>query len=94
MNRAVELLAQSRKSGSGRGGRRRSEPLRNLGDHPAKSGEILVLSGRYGPYLQWNRTNVSIPKTIDPATMSIDTAVELIAAKSANKRRRKKTTKR
>ena len=94
MNRAVELLAQSRKSGSGRGGRRRSEPLRNLGDHPAKSGEILVLSGRYGPYLQWNRKNVSIPKSIDPATMSIDTAVELIAAKSANKRRRKKAAKR
>ncbi|MCY3874620.1 MAG: type I DNA topoisomerase [Rhodobacteraceae bacterium] len=94
MNRAVELLAQSKRFGSGRGGRRRSEPLRILGDHPAKSGEILVLSGRYGPYLQWNRKNVSIPKTIDPATMSIDTAVELIAAKSASKRRRKKATKR
>ncbi len=94
MNRAVELLAQPKRSGSGRGGRRQSELLRNLGDHPADSGEILVLSGRYGPYLQWKRKNVSIPKTIDPATLSVDMAVDLIAAKSANGRTRKKATKR
>ena len=88
MNRAVELLAQSKRSG--RGGRMRVELLRNLGDHPAKSGEILVMSGRYGPFLKWNGKNVSIPKTIDPATLSIETAVELIAAKSVKKRTRKK----
>ena len=88
MNRAVELLAQSK--GTGRGGRKQVEPLRNLGDHPAKSGEILVMSGRYGPYLKWNGKNVSIPRTIDPATLSVETAVELIAAKSASKRTRKK----
>ena len=94
MNRAVELLA--RRKASSRGGRPRIEPIKSLGDHPEGKGEILVMPGRYGPYLKWNRKNVTIPKDIDPAGISMEKAIELIAAKAntTKSRTRRRSTKR
>ena len=40
-----------------------------------------VLEGRYGPYVTDGETNASIPKGIDPATISLEDARGLIDAR-------------
>ncbi|HLQ44306.1 MAG TPA: type I DNA topoisomerase, partial [Planctomycetaceae bacterium] len=59
----------------------------SLGMHATEGLPIYVLNGPFGPYLQVGDVvdgepkpkRVSIPKTIDPATMSLDMAMKLLA---------------
>ena len=84
MNRAVELLAEKR-ANPGRGRGAAAKPLRELGEHPQEGGPINVMEGRYGPYVKWQKVNATLPKGVDPSEVTLDTAVELIAEKSARK---------
>ena len=52
---------------------------RTLGDYEGK--EVSVGVGRFGPYVRYDKTFVSIPKENDPMTLSLDQAIELIRAK-------------
>ncbi len=79
MNRAVELLAQ--KQSRGRGGAS-AEPIKELGEHP-DGGPIQVMPGRYGPYVKWAKVNATIPKEKAPEDLTLDEALELIAAKAS-----------
>jgi DNA topoisomerase-1 len=79
MNRAVELIAAKRT----RGRPAAAEPLRGLGEHPESGGEMAVMEGRYGPYVKWGKVNATLPKGTDPADVTPEMAVELIAAKQA-----------
>ena len=80
MNRAVELLAQK----AARGGRGASaKPLRELGEHPSEGGPVNVMDGRYGPYVKWGKINATLPKGVEPDSVTMEMAVELIAAKQA-----------
>ncbi|MFV0474762.1 MAG: topoisomerase C-terminal repeat-containing protein, partial [Pikeienuella sp.] len=79
MNRAVELIALKR-ANPGRG-RTAAAPLRELGEHPS-GGRIALMEGRYGPYVKWEKVNATIPRDSDPATLTLETALELIAAKA------------
>ncbi|QIE54351.1 type I DNA topoisomerase [Pikeienuella piscinae] len=79
MNRAVELIAVKR-ANPGRG-RTAATPLRELGEHPS-GGKINLMEGRYGPYVKWEKVNATLPKEADPATLSLEAALELIAAKA------------
>ncbi|MEM7188807.1 MAG: type I DNA topoisomerase [Pseudomonadota bacterium] len=81
MNRAVDLIA--RKAAKGRRGAAQ-KPLRELGDHP-DGGPVNVMDGRYGPYVKWEKINATIPKDKDPAAITFDEAIELVAAKAASK---------
>ena len=47
----------------------------------AEGEEILANNGRYGPYLQFDGTYVSLPKTEDPITITLEVARELVNAK-------------
>ncbi|MEJ6394321.1 type I DNA topoisomerase [Gymnodinialimonas sp. 2305UL16-5] len=94
MNRAVELIAEK---AAGRGGRgQAAAPLKELGEHPSEGGPVQVMKGRYGPYVKWAKINATLPKDLDPETVTMDKAVELIAEKQAKggkgtgKRRAKK----
>jgi DNA topoisomerase-1 len=78
MNRAMEVLAQKAARGPGRGA---AQPLRELGAHPA-GGAVAVHAGRYGPYVRWEKVNATLPKGIDPAAVTLEQAIELIAAKA------------
>ncbi len=81
MNRAVELIAQK---AAGRGTRgQAAAPLKELGEHPNEGGPVQVMKGRYGPYIKWAKINATLPKDVDPETVTIDRAVELIAEKIA-----------
>ncbi len=89
MNRAVELIAQK----AARGGRgAAATPLRELGEHPQNGGAINVMSGRYGPYVKWEKVNATLPKDVEPETVTMEQAVELIDAKAATKGKGKRKT--
>jgi DNA topoisomerase-1 len=83
MERAVELLKAKKKRGRGR------EPMRELGDHP-DGGAVNVFDGRYGPYVKHKRTNATIPDGMDPKSITLDEAVDLVAKKRAKKKGKKK----
>jgi DNA topoisomerase I len=83
LNRAVSLLAE-KKAGSGRGrGRAAPSALKTLGDHPTEGGPITVRAGRYGPYVNHGKVNATLPKDVDPETVTMDMALELLAAKAS-----------
>jgi DNA topoisomerase-1 len=82
MNRAMELIAQKAARGSGRAA---VKPLRVLGEHP-DGGEVALYEGRYGPYVKWEKVNATVPKEIEPEAVTLEQAVELIAAKAPKKK--------
>ena len=76
LNRAVTLIDEAP-------GRAKSRALRALGDHPADGKPVEILSGRFGPYVKHGRTNASLPKDEEPETLTMERAVELLAARRA-----------
>jgi DNA topoisomerase I len=82
MNAAVAKLADAANGGGrARGGSR--EPLKAFGPHPESGAEIKLMEGRFGPYVTDGTTNATLPKAIDPATLTIEKAVELLAERAA-----------
>jgi DNA topoisomerase-1 len=79
-NRAIDLIVQ-KESGAGSRFGRSAEPGRALGDHP-EGGVVTVKSGRFGPYVNWGKINATIPKGTDPASLTLEQAAELLAAKA------------
>lgn len=80
LERALEILAEPKR---GRGGKK---AIKDLGSHPTEGKPIAVFEGRYGPYISYGRTNVSLPKDKDPKAITLDEAVSLIAEKQAKKK--------
>ncbi|MDA9163829.1 type I DNA topoisomerase [Rickettsiaceae bacterium] len=54
----------------------------HVGKHPETDEEILMGIGKFGPYLKYQNKFTSIPKDIDHFTVSVEQAVEIIAAKA------------
>lgn len=89
--RALEMLAQP-KQGRGRGAA--AKPLKEIGAHPADKEPVNLHDGQYGPYVKHGKVSASIPKGRDPMTVTLEEAVELLAAKAgAPKRTKRRTTK-
>jgi DNA topoisomerase-1 len=63
-----------------------------LGDHPDGNGKVLAKSGRFGPYVEYNKIRATLPKSISLEEISLDQAIELIIAKAAKPPRTKKKT--
>ncbi len=84
INRAVVLLAE-KKAGGGKGRFQRAAPtvLKELGEHPSEGGKVQVLSGRYGPYVKHGDVNATLPRGKEPAALTMDEAVQLIAERAA-----------
>ena len=78
LRRALELLAQPKQS---RGRRAGPAPLKELGPHPADQKPVALYEGQYGPYVKHASVSASIPKGRDPASITLDEAVELLAAR-------------
>ncbi|GAA6199961.1 type I DNA topoisomerase [Aquicoccus sp. SU-CL01552] len=88
INRAVDELAKK----AARGGRgAAAKPLKELGEHPTEGGPVNVMDGRYGPYVKWGKINATLPKETEPADLTMDQAVALIAEKAAKKKPARKT---
>jgi len=78
LNRAVTLIAEKASNA-----RAKSQALKELGEHPELTGPVQVMKGRYGPYVKHGKVNATLPKSQDPETVTLEQAVELIAAKAA-----------
>ncbi len=87
LDRAVQVIAEA----PARGGS--AKVLHELGEHP-DGGPVQVLDGRYGPYVKYEKINATIPKDVDPASVTLEMAVDMVAKKAAAKKtkRKKKTT--
>ena len=71
IERAKELLAGAKEKPAGKA----------LGIYPKNKQEIVLLMGRYGPYLKCGRTNYAIPKSISGHEPTLDEAIKIIEAK-------------
>jgi DNA topoisomerase-1 len=92
--RAKELLAQPKKSM--RRARQAPKELKSLGKHPESGADVKILDGRYGPYVTDGTTNASVPKGTQVEAVTMQTAVDLLAARagmSVKKGRGRKTAK-
>lgn len=82
MPRAVELLAQANAGPA---------PIKELGAHPTEEGTIAIYSGRFGPYVQHGKLRATLPKSQEPESLTMEQALELLAAKAAKDAPAKKT---
>ncbi|APB34378.1 DNA topoisomerase I [Gloeomargarita lithophora Alchichica-D10] len=89
LERALELLAQPKASR----GRSSSTPLRELGAHPQDKEPVNVYQGPYGYYVKHGKVNAGLPDGTTPETVTLAQAVELLAQRSQNPRK-KATTRR
>ncbi|HHC29778.1 MAG TPA: DNA topoisomerase I, partial [Rhodobacterales bacterium] len=90
MNRAVELIDHKR-ANPGRGRSAAAKPLKELGEHPEKGGAINVMDGRYGPYVKWEKVNATLPKDMEPQSVTLEQAVALVDEKAAKGKPKRKT---
>jgi DNA topoisomerase-1 len=81
LNRAVVLLAEPDKGRFGRGGG--ANAGKPLGNHPEDSKPVTLNKGRFGPYVKWGKVMATVTKAYDPETLTLDQAVEILAAKVA-----------
>jgi DNA topoisomerase I len=79
-NRAIDLIV-AKESGAG-GSRFGAGAGRELGEHP-EGGKVSVKAGRFGSYVNHGKINATIQKGTDPASLSLEDAIELLKAKAA-----------
>ena len=64
LNHAVVLIGEN------------SEKLgKVLGDHPDGNGKVLAKSGRFGPYVEYNKIRATLPKSISLEEINLDQAI-------------------
>ncbi|MBN8550808.1 MAG: DNA topoisomerase I, partial [Deltaproteobacteria bacterium] len=57
--------------------------LKEVGKHPVSELMMVIKSGRYGPYVTDGTINASLPKGMDPESLTIPDAVNLLEARAA-----------
>jgi DNA topoisomerase I len=77
LDEAVALLDAVKE----KGGAASKKTIKELGVHPKDGKPIRVMEGRYGPYVNHARTNATLPKDALPEDVTIEEALQLLAAK-------------
>jgi len=77
LEEAVELI-KAKLSGKG-------TKLKELGKHPDSGDELVILAGRYGPYVTDGSINATLPKGTEPEDVDLALGVDLLAKKAARK---------
>lgn len=77
INRAVVLLAEPSKGRA----RPAATPAKALGEHPEDGKPVTLQSGRFGPYVKWGKVMATVTKAYNPENLTLDQAVEILAAK-------------
>ncbi len=67
LSRAIELIKEKRKAD-------KEKHIKSFDEDP----EILVLNGRFGPYISYQKKNYKIPKDTDPKKLSLEDCQKLI----------------
>ena len=84
LDRALELLAQPKPPRRGRRGAAGASTKQVIQELEVEGGKPLrVLAGRYGPYVTDGEVNATLPKSVDPASLTREQAVDLIEKKRA-----------
>ena len=78
LSRAIELLAEPKR---GRGGR---TALKDLGTPEGAEEAIQLFNGPYGLYVKQGKVNASLPEGTTADTITLEQAVELLAAKASS----------
>lgn len=86
LNRAVSAIADKKANPRGRTA---AKALKDLGDHPDGGGKVTVNEGRYGPYVKYAKVNATLPKGQNPEEVTMEMALELIAAKAGKSAKKK-----
>ena len=81
LEQALELLAQPKMRGRGRGAAKR-EPLKVFEASPVTNNPVQLLSGRYGPYVTDGVTNASLPRGMAPEELTLEFALNLLQARA------------
>jgi DNA topoisomerase-1 len=89
-DRALELLAQPK---AVRGKRAAATPLRELGAHPDDGEPVNIYDGPYGAYIKHGKVNASLPEGQTVESITMETALEALAAKAGTKARKTSKTK-
>jgi DNA topoisomerase-1 len=91
LERALELLSEQKKT---RGASSKSKAaLRELGTHPKDDTPVNIYDGPYGPYIKHGKVNVGIPEGVSVEDVTLEQALELLAAKASTSKSTSKTTK-
>jgi len=69
LERAVELIDNNPKKG------------KDIGEY--KGDSVLLMKGKYGPYIKNGRLNFKIPKDCDPESIGLEEAIKIIEGKKA-----------
>ena len=64
-------------------GRVAKPPLADLGPHPESGAAMVVKDGRFGPYITDGTINATVPRGIDPTSVTAEMAVQLLAERAA-----------
>lgn len=68
----------------------KNKPLRTVAEHPETGEPITIKAGRYGPYVEHQKTKVSLPKDQDVdsliESLELEEALALLATKEGSKR--------
>ena len=84
LNRAIDLI-EEKKANPGRG--RASKTIKELGKHPKDEKDIVLMEGRYGPFVKHGKVNASIPKDMNLDDVNLELAVELIKNRKKKKKK-------
>ncbi len=76
INRAVEVLARAPAKKGG------NEVVRVLGKHPDDEADVVLMKGRYGPYIKHGKTNAPFPRDALLDTFTLEEALPLIEARA------------
>ncbi len=68
IERAIELIEEKRTEGANR-------TIKSFDERP----DVLVLNGRYGPYIAVGKSNIKIPKSMEPANLTLEDCIKLAA---------------
>lgn len=79
LNRAVSLINEESKKSS------TNSSNKNLGKYPNTENDIILTSGRYGPYIKYDRKNYSISKDYSIDDITLDDAIQIISSKAKKK---------
>ena len=72
LNRAVDLLSRARPA---------KAKGKTLGTHPEDDKPVMLMAGRYGPYVEHGKLRATLPAGVDAETIELEPALALLAEK-------------
>ena len=71
LNEAIDMIQE----------KRLKDAQKNIHHFESKDGDILVLNGRFGPYISFKKKNFKIPKETDPRQLTLEQCLVIIKKK-------------